>query len=119
MATTNTVSTWYSPRVANISKNMLEDNMVNRYKNFIHISLGGLSKIEFTRKEKLEIPGPYEAFYVTAKYEYRPDLLAYELYGSSLYAWAILAVNNFKTIYDMTAGSYIHVPLIAQVLEVN
>lgn len=113
------IETWYSPRVANISRNTIEDNMVNRYKNRTHITLNGHSKIEFIRKDLMKIAGPYEAFYVTAKYEYRPDLLAYELYGSSLYAWCIMAVNNFKTIYDMTAGTYIHVPLISQVLEVN
>lgn len=113
------VSTWYSSRVSSITRLQADENEVNRYKRFTQLAVGGGSKVQFVRKDMMKIEGPYEAFYVTAKYEYRPDLLAFELYGSSLYAWSILAVNHFKTIYDIVAGTYIYVPKIAQVLEVN
>lgn len=115
----DTVGTWYSPLVDNISKSQKEDNSIDRYKRLKTLSTMGIGKLQFMRQDLMEVRGPYEVFYVTAKYECRPDLLAFELYGSSLYAWCIMSVNHFKTIYEMVAGTYIHVPLLSQVLEVN
>lgn len=113
------VATWYSPLVSSISKSQIEDNVINRYKEFRTLSIYSGAKIQFVREDMMKIAGPYESFYVTAKYEYRPDILAFELYGSSMYAWCILKVNNFKSIYEMVAGTYIYVPQLTQVLEVN
>ena len=47
------------------------------------------------------------------KYEYRPDTLSYDLYGTPAYWW-IFAVRNRSTIidpiWDMVAGTSITVP---------
>ena len=52
-------------------------------------------------------------FEVTAKYVYRPDLLAYDLYANSG-LWWVFAVRNKDVIkdpiYDMTAGQMIYLP---------
>lgn len=60
---------------------------------------------------------PYEKddilFEITAQYEYRPDLLAYDLYKDSN-LWWVFSVRNKDTIldpiYDMVAGKKIYLP---------
>lgn len=116
---TDRLRDWYSPFVIGLTKTAAQQNDINRYKRLRQLSLPDSSKIQFMRKDLMNVEGPYEAFYVTAKYEYRPDILAYELYGSSLYAWTILQVNHMKSIYDMRAGTYIYVPGLGQAMEVN
>jgi prophage DNA circulation protein len=53
---------------------------------------------------------------VTSKYENRPDLLAYELYGDSA-LWWVFAVRNKNTIkdpiYDLVAGTKIYIPRLS------
>lgn len=52
-------------------------------------------------------------FTVTSQYAYRPDLLAYDLYGDQN-LWWIFAVRNKNVIkdpiYDMYAGQEIYLP---------
>lgn len=55
-----------------------------------------------------------DIFYeVTKNYEYRPDLLAYDLYGDQN-LWWVFAVRNREIIkdpiYDLTAGTKIYLP---------
>lgn len=50
---------------------------------------------------------------VEPQYNYRPDLLAYDLYGSSK-LWWVFAQRNMNVIkdpvYDLTAGTQIYLP---------
>jgi len=50
---------------------------------------------------------------IEPQYVYRPDLLAYDLYGS-IKLWWVFAQRNMDTIkdpvYDMTAGTQIYLP---------
>ena len=52
-------------------------------------------------------------FELTKKYEYRPDALAYDLYGD-VTLWWIFSVRNSDVIqdpiFDMTAGLKIYLP---------
>jgi len=52
-------------------------------------------------------------FTVTKSYEYRPDLLAYDLYGE-VGLWWVFAVRNLNTIqdpiFDLQAGTKIYLP---------
>jgi hypothetical protein len=52
-------------------------------------------------------------FTVTKSYEYRPDLLAYDLYGQ-VNLWWVFAVRNLDTIqdpiFDLQAGTKIYLP---------
>lgn len=53
------------------------------------------------------------AYTVESKYENRPDLLSYDLYGSSKYWWVFSLRNPDKIkdpIYDLRAGITISVP---------
>jgi hypothetical protein len=53
-----------------------------------------------------------------AKYEYRPDLLAYDLYGDSKFWW-VFAVRNKNVIkdpiFDLVAGVKIYVPRLSTI----
>lgn len=47
---------------------------------------------------------------VEAKDAYRPDLIAYNMYGDPRYAWIILSANNLSDIFDLKAGLIITIP---------
>lgn len=53
---------------------------------------------------------------ITKTYEYRPDLLAYDLYGDAG-LWWVFSVRNPNTIqdpiFDMVAGAQIQLPKLA------
>lgn len=55
-----------------------------------------------------------EVVEVTKKYEYRPDLLAYDRYGDAAYWWVFVLYNRnilLDPIYDMKTGTKIRVPI--------
>jgi len=55
-------------------------------------------------------------FTVTSQYQYRPDLLAYDLYND-VNLWWVFAVRNKDVIkdpiYDLYAGQQIYLPQVA------
>lgn len=51
---------------------------------------------------------------LTLYYQYRPDLLSYDFYGTPGYWWAILELNGIFDIYDFVAGLTIKLPGILQ-----
>lgn len=57
-------------------------------------------------------------FEVTKTFEYRPDLLAYELYGD-VRLWWVFAVRNKNVlkdpVYDLEAGVQIYLPKITTI----
>lgn len=59
---------------------------------------------------------PYRVYAVPAKYEYRPDLIALEHYGSSKLWWVIVGVNNITHPFkQMSTNSYLRIPNSDQV----
>ena len=56
------------------------------------------------------------SFEVTSQYEFRPDLLAYDLYGDSNLWWVFAVRNKNKirdSIYDLYAGQIIYLPKLS------
>lgn len=50
-------------------------------------------------------------FKITAKYRYRPDRLAYDVYGRADYQWVILQYNNVVDLFtDFDVGVIISLP---------
>lgn len=47
---------------------------------------------------------------VEPKETYRPDIIAYNMYGDSRLAWVILAANGFSDIFDLKPGIRIVIP---------
>jgi hypothetical protein len=67
-----------------------------------------------------DIPGETDdiLFTVTKNYEYRPDLLAYDLYNE-VGLWWVFAVRNkaiiLDPIYDLEAGVQIYLPKLTTI----
>lgn len=60
-------------------------------------------------------------FEITNTYEYRPDLLAYDLYQDSKLWWVFAVRNKTKLkdpIFDMKAGTKIYLPKITTLKRV-
>ena len=59
-------------------------------------------------------PDPYDVIYtIPAKYEERPDLCSYEMYGTAKYWWIFAARNPndlIDPIRDFSAGIKIFIP---------
>ena len=47
---------------------------------------------------------------ITAAYEYRPDLISAELYGTPDFWWKILEANEMKDIIEFVRGKNIRLP---------
>lgn len=56
--------------------------------------------------------GSEKVMVVTKGVEYRPDLVAYEFYGSPDFWWVILESNKISDIWDFKAGKTIFLPRI-------
>ena len=64
------------------------------------------------------LDGNEVAITLPARYANRPDLMAYELYGSSKLWWVFVAVNPdtiTDPVYDFTEGTTVIVPSVASV----
>lgn len=60
-------------------------------------------------------------FTVTSQYEFRPDLLAYDLYGDVNLWWVFSVRNKDKVkdpIYDLFAGQIIYLPKLSSLQNV-
>lgn len=42
--------------------------------------------------------------------EFRPDMLSYQVYGTSEFGWALLEVNNLRSFKDLTIGNRLRIP---------
>lgn len=49
---------------------------------------------------------------IEAKEQYRPDVVAYNVYGDARFAWIIMSANNIKDIFDFKTGLLITIPSI-------
>jgi hypothetical protein len=57
-------------------------------------------------------------FEVTKNYEYRPDLLSFDLYGDVNFWWVFAIRNNSilkDPVYDLEAGTKIYLPKITTI----
>ena len=54
--------------------------------------------------------------YIDARYEYRPDIISVDYYNSPLYAWAIMAANELRSVWQLKSGTYVKIPNIAKVV---
>lgn len=67
---------------------------------------------------------PYQSddhlFTLTATYEFRPDLLAYDLYKNPGYWWVFAARNKDRIkdpVFDMVAGVQIYLPKLSVIKQ--
>ena len=70
--------------------------------------------IRFIRSRDLSFENSASTVHVVNALEaYRPDLIAVKYFGSSKYAWIILAANNLSLPYQLEPGMKILIPTIA------
>jgi hypothetical protein len=64
-----------------------------------------------TYKKKNYIPSKSDKYAVITKgYEYRPDLMSNQAYGTPDFWWKILEVNGMKDIFEFKSGENIVIP---------
>lgn len=73
-----------------------------------------LPYLDFWNSQVAIIPNENDTFFIVSKnYQYRPDLLSYDLYGTTGYWW-VFALRNpdvlLDPIYDLVAGINIYLP---------
>lgn len=115
-----TLRTWFDNSVLSVSSQKYNYEEINRYKKKFLIEVNEPKNVQlsFFRKSDmtLDIQDSDSFFYIDAKYAYRPDLISYNIYGSPLYYWAILAANNMKSFWDMEPGLTIRIPDLISIL---
>lgn len=55
---------------------------------------------------------------ITSKYKNRPDLLAYDNYGSTELEWVILQYNNIIDINELVVGQFIRIPSKSRAMSI-
>jgi len=88
---------------------------LSRYKNstVIYYTVGNRKNITFTtyKKQISNIPTSKDKYMIIPpQFEYRPDRLSYELYGTVDLWWKIMEANNIKDIFDFKAYLNIRIP---------
>lgn len=81
-----------------------EDNTVIYYgeNKYITFPLYRKTKIEKSKNDKYTV--------VNKGYEYRPDLVAVDFYGASIFWHIIMEANGIKDIWDFKSGLSIKIP---------
>ena len=86
----------------------------SRYKTKLRLSTQSSTKIRFIRKADVTFDDTNSKVHVVGQFEaYRPDLISYQYYGSSIYSWVILAANNLKTSYELSPGLSLVIPSLS------
>lgn len=70
--------------------------------------------------ERISIPKDMDdiPYIIAAKYDRAPDLLAFDMYGSSSYEWVILQFNNIIDVHEeFRVGKEITLPSIKKVKQ--
>ncbi len=85
---------------------------ISRYRSQTPIYYGENRILTFDlyKRQKYIPNGQERIMLITKGTEYRPDLVAWDIYGASELWWKILEANNIKDVYDFKAGKTIILP---------
>ncbi len=95
------------------------DRAGSRYKysrTYVFEETGKMS-FEIFKRRPIPISDSDQYTVISSKYEYRPDLLANDIWGFTDYWWAILAANNIWDIYDFKIGKNIRIPAMLPLMK--
>lgn len=110
----STVFQAYSP--------MVDQTNINRYSRKYRIKLKDSSSVVASlglRDLYPENREDDEFFYVAPRYAYRPDLVAYDMYGTMKLYWVILSANGMRTPFELRPEMTIRVPTLASLYDVG
>lgn len=72
--------------------------------------------LPFNDFNKFKFKRPSSFLTINKKYEMRPDLISFDVYGTVNYWWIICKVNDIDNVYeDMTIGKSIQIPAIGDI----
>lgn len=84
---------------------------LSRYTNSKVYQYGSLPKVTFeTYKRGERSPSNEGVVLITPGWEYRPDLVSFDLYGFPDLWWKIMEYNGIKDILDFKAGVTLQIP---------
>lgn len=85
---------------------------ISRYRGQTPIYYGEnrLLTFDIYKRKKYIVSGQERVMLINKGVEYRPDLVAYDIYGAAELWWKILEANNIKDIFDFKAGRTIILP---------
>lgn len=111
--------TWYGPTVVALNKIPVDTySQSNRYQGKTLISNERGQRIQFIQKRWFPRATDYDTLvYIDIKYQYRPDIISVDYFNTPLYAWAIMAANGIRSIWQLEAGQFIKIPTLAQVMK--
>lgn len=111
--------TWYASSVSSITKVPTDAySPSNRYQGKILLSNARGQKMQFIQKRWFPVTTDYDTLvYIDTRYQYRPDIISVDYFNSPLYAWAIMAANGIRSIWQLEAGQFIKIPTLAQVMK--
>lgn len=64
------------------------------------------------KKEEISTNNKNKYTVINKSTEYRPDLVSYQFYGTTMFWWQIMELNNIKDVWDFKSGLSIMVPEI-------
>lgn len=73
--------------------------------------LGGGTRLGWWERKVLPKDSSDVPFTITPKYKYRPDRLAYDIYGDSELQWFVMQYNNVTDLFvDFNVGKVVSLP---------
>jgi len=103
----------YQITPANINKSAIIAT-TSRYQSSTVIYYGPLPKITFTIYVRNNIPvNNPGVVLITPGWEYRPDLVSFDIFGVPDYWWKIMEINGIYDILDFKSGVTIDIPSIS------
>ena len=111
--------TWYAPSVIAVNKVPYDNySPSNRYQGKVLISNSRGQRIQFIQKRWFpKVSDTDTLIYVDMKYQYRPDVISVDYFNTPLYAWAIMAANGIRSIWQLEAGQFIKIPTLSQITK--
>ena len=85
----------------------------SRYITKLKLKVNQDTFIRMIRKRDIIFDDSNSSIYIVSPIEeFRPDLIAYKMYGSERYSWVILAANQLCTFFDVKSGQKLIIPSI-------
>lgn len=103
--------------MSEIKRYKVKTDSSSRYSNNERILYDtGEEIIETSDRIEFEHSNKDSYFTVEARHEGRLDLVSYEVYGTSIYWWAIASASGIYDPFDVKVGTVLRIPPIEKVL---
>jgi hypothetical protein len=94
------------------TRNVVSANSRYIQQNIVYYGENKFLTFDLYIRKRYRPTGKEKVMVITKGAEYRPDLVAFDVYGSSNYWWSILEANNMSDIYQFVSGKTIILPIL-------